>query len=168
MSGCVDCVQQRQINPHPHPPPQKPRQGNHIYTSGATGTNAAVIKGAVRAGAADLLTVILPQSRSKQPAESRELLEQVAHVIEMPHNDGLSLMDASRCAPPGEVVREGSFVLFCGRNGHFSTCKSLGKPSSPPPTLVLVLIPFPRPLPPPCLVYCAASATARSSARCSR
>lgn len=57
-----------------HPPP---RQGNHIYTSGATGTNAAVIRGALRAEQPDLLTVVLPQSRSKQPAESRELLEQV-------------------------------------------------------------------------------------------
>lgn len=53
-------------------------QGNHIYTSGATGTNAAVIKGALRAAeGGGLLTVILPQSRSKQPAESQELLEQV-------------------------------------------------------------------------------------------
>lgn len=52
-------------------------QGNHIYTSGATGTNAAVIKGALRAEQPQLLTVILPQSRSKQPQESRELLEQV-------------------------------------------------------------------------------------------
>ena len=126
---------------HNTPPPQ----GNHIYTSGATGTNAAVIKGALRADAGDLLTVILPQSRSKQPAESQDLLEQVRacvcvcvcvcvcagagvgvlslgrmwvssasrarspprthaprtqvkHVVEMPHNDELSLMDASRCA----------------------------------------------------------------------
>jgi hypothetical protein len=63
--------------PPPHPPPCCCPQGNHIYTSGATGTNAAVIKGALRADCPDRLTVILPQSRSKQPAESRELLEQV-------------------------------------------------------------------------------------------
>ncbi len=53
-------------------------QNNHIYTSGATGTNAAVIRGALRAEKPDLLTVVLPQSRSKQPADSQELLEQVA------------------------------------------------------------------------------------------
>merc|ERR1712216_486204 len=35
---------------------------NHIFTSGATGTNAAVIRGALRAERPDLLTVILPQS----------------------------------------------------------------------------------------------------------
>lgn len=52
-------------------------QDNHIYTSGATGTNAAVIRGALRAEKPDLLTVVLPQSRSKQPPESQELLEQV-------------------------------------------------------------------------------------------
>ena len=52
-------------------------QDNHIYTSGATGTNAAVIRGALRAEKPDLLTVVLPQSRSKQPPESQELLEEV-------------------------------------------------------------------------------------------
>ncbi|WIA08358.1 hypothetical protein OEZ85_007798 [Tetradesmus obliquus] len=70
--------------------------GNHIYTSGATGTNAAVIKGALRAEAPDLLTVILPQSLSRQPQESQELLSQVQNVVEMPEHDKLSLMDASR------------------------------------------------------------------------
>jgi hypothetical protein len=52
-------------------------QGNHIFTSGATGTNAAVIRGALRAEKPELLTVVLPQSMSKQPAESQELLQQV-------------------------------------------------------------------------------------------
>lgn len=60
-------------------------QGNHIYTSGATGTNAAVIKGALKAEQPQLLTVILPQSRSKQPQESRELLEQVCHCMKQQH-----------------------------------------------------------------------------------
>ena len=34
---------------------------NHIYTSGATGTHAAAIRGALRAENPELLTVILPQ-----------------------------------------------------------------------------------------------------------
>lgn len=51
--------------------------GNHIYTSGATGTNAAVIRGAMRAEKPDLLTVVLPQSLEKQPPESQELLKKV-------------------------------------------------------------------------------------------
>ena len=56
-------------------------QDNHIYTSGATGTNAAVIRGALRAEKPDLLTVVLPQSRSKQPPESQELLEEVCDAM---------------------------------------------------------------------------------------
>lgn len=70
--------------------------GNHIYTSGATGTNAAVIKGALRAEAPDLLTVILPQSLRRQPQESQELLAQVQNVVEMPENDGMTLLESSR------------------------------------------------------------------------
>lgn len=52
-------------------------QENHIYTSGASGTNAAVIRGALRAEKPELLTVILPQSLKKQPPESQELLSKV-------------------------------------------------------------------------------------------
>ncbi|XVF56370.1 hypothetical protein PTKIN_Ptkin06aG0115000 [Pterospermum kingtungense] len=51
---------------------------NHIYTSGASGTNAAVIRGALRAEKPELLTVILPQSLKKQPPESQELLAKVS------------------------------------------------------------------------------------------
>ncbi|XP_027774906.1 uncharacterized protein LOC107028781 isoform X2 [Solanum pennellii] len=50
---------------------------NHIFTSGAAGTNAAVIRGALRAEKPELLTVILPQSLEKQPPESQELLSKV-------------------------------------------------------------------------------------------
>ncbi|XP_058184240.1 uncharacterized protein LOC131301812 [Rhododendron vialii] len=69
---------------------------NHIFTSGASGTNAAVIRGALRAEKPELLTVILPQSLKKQPPESQELLAKVKHVIEKPHNDHLPLIEASR------------------------------------------------------------------------
>eukprot|EP00897_Mesotaenium_endlicherianum_P005373 jgi/Mesen1/4864/ME000244S04037 len=69
---------------------------NHIFTSGSPGTNAAVIRGALRAERPDLLTVILPQSLKRQPPESQELLAKVQNVIEMPHNDHLPLIEASR------------------------------------------------------------------------
>ncbi|KAJ7546780.1 hypothetical protein O6H91_08G054100 [Diphasiastrum complanatum] len=69
---------------------------NHIYTSGASGTNAAVIRGALRAERPDLLTVILPQSLKMQPPESQELLAKVQNLVEMPHNDELPLIEASR------------------------------------------------------------------------
>lgn len=46
--------------------------GNHVFTSGAGGTNAAVIRGALRAEKPELLTVVLPQSLHKQPKETQE------------------------------------------------------------------------------------------------
>ncbi|XP_043696815.1 uncharacterized protein LOC122647492 [Telopea speciosissima] len=69
---------------------------NHIYTSGASGTNAAVIRGALRAEKPELLTVILPQSLKMQPPESQELLSKVKYVIEKPYNDHLPLIESSR------------------------------------------------------------------------
>jgi hypothetical protein len=72
--------------------------GNHIYTSGGLGTNSAVIRGALRAERPNLLTVILPQSLEKQPEELHELLGQVKDLQCMSENDGLKLLDASRCA----------------------------------------------------------------------
>jgi predicted Rossmann fold nucleotide-binding protein DprA/Smf involved in DNA uptake len=56
--------------------------GNRLITSGATGTNSAAIRGAIRADR-DLLTVILPQSLSRQPRESQEQLRNVMHLVEM-------------------------------------------------------------------------------------
>ena len=60
--------------------------GNRLVTSGAIGTNSAAIKGAMRADS-NLLTVILPQSLSRQPRESTKQLEKVVHLIENPKND---------------------------------------------------------------------------------
>jgi len=72
--------------------------GNHFFTSGGagSGTNAAVIRGALRAERPDLLTVVLPQSLEKQPTDVRDLLEKVQNVIEMRENDELPLDVASR------------------------------------------------------------------------
>lgn len=68
---------------------------NHLYTSGAQGTNAAAIRGALRAEKPELLTVVLPQSIGMQPPDCQELVLKVKNVVEMPENDGLSLGDAS-------------------------------------------------------------------------
>ena len=70
--------------------------GNHVYTSGAAGTNAAAIRGALRANSTDLLTVILPQSRKLQTEDSQDLIDQVDQVLEMPENDALTLDVASK------------------------------------------------------------------------
>ncbi|KAF2286429.1 hypothetical protein GH714_016882 [Hevea brasiliensis] len=77
---------------------------NHIFTSGASGTNAAVIRGALRAEKPELLTVILPQSLKKQSPESQELLAKVQNVIEKPHYDQLPLIEASRKKVPQSLT----------------------------------------------------------------
>lgn len=99
-------------------------QGNHIFTSGATGTNAAVIRGALRAENSDLLTVVLPQSMSKQPQESQDLLQQVANVIEMPQNDDLPLLEASRICNRDIIgrVQQVLCFLFHDSNLLLETC----------------------------------------------
>jgi hypothetical protein len=69
---------------------------NHVYTSGAGGTNAAAIRGALRAARPDLLTVVLPQSLDRQPDEIQELLLDVTELITMPQNNEMGLDVASR------------------------------------------------------------------------
>ena len=76
--------------------------GNHLITSGATGTNFAAVRGAMRADP-NLLTVILPQSLDRQPTESRQLLEKVIHLVEKPENNELSLGEASALCN-GEII----------------------------------------------------------------
>ncbi|KFK35198.1 hypothetical protein AALP_AA5G253100 [Arabis alpina] len=85
---------------------------NHIYTSGASGTNAAVIRGALRAERPELLTVILPQSLKKQPPESQELLSKVKNVIEKPHNDHLPLLEASRLCNMDIITQVQQIICF--------------------------------------------------------
>jgi len=80
-------------------------------TSGATGTNAAAIRGAMRADAS-LLTVILPQSLERQPRESREQLQQVMHLVENPENDHLSLAEASSLCNQEIVSRCQQLICF--------------------------------------------------------
>ena len=85
--------------------------GNQILTSGATGTNSAAIRGAMKADP-NLLTVILPQSMSRQPRESREQLEQVIHLVENPENDTLSLSEASALCNQEIVSRCQQLICF--------------------------------------------------------
>ncbi|GLC40654.1 hypothetical protein PLESTB_000036200 [Pleodorina starrii] len=99
--------------------------GNHIFTSGATGTNAAVIKGALRANCPDKLTVLLPQSLHKQPYESQELLQQVQDLKEMPENDHLPLMEASRICNRTIISKIQQVVCFAFHDSRLllETCQ---------------------------------------------
>jgi len=84
---------------------------NHIYTSGATGTHAAAIRGALRADNQELLTVILPQTVLKQPREIRDLLGEVKQVIELGHNQ-LPLDAASRICNSELLAKGDQLIVF--------------------------------------------------------
>jgi hypothetical protein len=93
-------------------------------TSGATGTNSAVIKGAMRADA-NLLTVILPQGLDKQPRESQEQLRQVIHLVECPENDHLSLGEASSLCNSEIISRCQQLICFAFHDSQIllQTCE---------------------------------------------
>jgi predicted Rossmann fold nucleotide-binding protein DprA/Smf involved in DNA uptake len=98
--------------------------GNQIITSGATGTNSAAIRGAMRADPS-LLTVILPQSLSRQPRESKEQLEQVIHLVENTNNDDLSLGEASAICNREIISRCQQLICFAFHDSHtlLQTCQ---------------------------------------------
>ncbi len=98
--------------------------GNRLMTSGATGTNAAAIRGAMRADP-NLLTVVLPQSMERQPRESREQLEQVMHLVEKPENDTLSLAEASALCNQEIIARCQQLVCFAFHDSQtlLKTCR---------------------------------------------
>ena len=98
--------------------------GNRLMTSGATGTNAAAIKGAMRADP-NLLTVILPQSLERQPRESQEQLGQVIHLVENPDKDHLSLGEASALCNREIVTRCQQLICFAFHDSHtlLQTCQ---------------------------------------------
>jgi len=85
--------------------------GNRLLTSGATGTNSAAIRGAMRADP-DLLTVILPQSLERQPRESRDQLDQVMHLVANSSNDHMSLAEASALCNQEIISRCQQLVCF--------------------------------------------------------
>ncbi|MEM6502231.1 MAG: DNA-processing protein DprA [Cyanobacteria bacterium P01_C01_bin.89] len=85
--------------------------GNYVITSGATGTNAAAIRGAMRADA-NLLTVILPQSLERQPKESRSQLEDVMHLVENSRNNEMSLAEASSLCNQEIISRCQQLICF--------------------------------------------------------
>ncbi|AFZ48860.1 hypothetical protein [Dactylococcopsis salina] len=98
--------------------------GNRLVTSGATGTNSAVIKGAMRADP-NLLTVILPQSLDQQPKESRDQLEQVIHLVENPEQNELSLGEASALCNREIISRCQQLICFAFHDSHtlLKTCE---------------------------------------------
>jgi hypothetical protein len=99
-------------------------EGNRVLTSGSTGTNFAVIRGALRADPS-LLTVILPQSLDRQPRESREQLESVMHLVEHPDNNELSLGEASSMCNQEIISRCQQLICFAFHDSRtlLQTCR---------------------------------------------
>lgn len=96
---------------------------NHIFTSGATGTHAAAIKGALRANNPELLTVVLPQSIKRQPNEIRALLEQVKCIVELGHDD-LPLDAASRICN-SELLSKGDQLIVFAFHDSKTLCETI-------------------------------------------
>ncbi|MGJ3249673.1 MAG: DNA recombination-mediator protein A [Elainellaceae cyanobacterium] len=98
--------------------------GNTLLTSGATGTNSAAIRGAMRANP-NLVTVILPQSLRRQPRESRKQLENVIHLVENPENDHMALSEASALCNQEIISRCQQLICFAFHDSHtlLTTCQ---------------------------------------------
>lgn len=72
------------------------KQGNTIITSGgSSGTNAAAIRGAMKANP-DKLKVILPQTIGQQPSDVQDQLIGVPNIVEHADRAMMTLADASR------------------------------------------------------------------------
>ena len=72
------------------------RQGNTIITSGgSSGTNAAAIRGAMKANP-EKLKVVLPQTIGQQPSDMQDQLIGVPNIVEHPDRAMMTLADASR------------------------------------------------------------------------
>lgn len=71
-------------------------QGNTIITSGgSSGTNAAAIRGAMKANP-DKLKVILPQTIGQQPSDVQDQLIGIPNIVEHSDRAMMTLADASR------------------------------------------------------------------------
>ncbi len=91
--------------------------GNKIITSGATGTNFAVIRGVLAANP-NLLTVILPQGMDRQPPDSREQLENVINLIQHEENNQLSLAEASTLCNQEIIEKCQQLICFAFHDSH--------------------------------------------------
>lgn len=91
--------------------------GNHVLTSGAAGTNSAVIKGVQRANPGNLL-VVLPQTLSQQSAESQELLSTLPNVREHGERRLLTLAQASQMCNQEIIDSCQQLICFLYHSSH--------------------------------------------------
>lgn len=88
------------------------KDGNTIITSGgAAGTNAATIRGGMRANP-QLLRVILPQTIGQQPSEVQNQLIGIPNIVEHPEWQMMTLADASRLCNR-EIIDQCQQLIIC-------------------------------------------------------
>lgn len=87
-------------------------QGNTIITSGgSSGTNAAAIRGAMKANP-DKLKVILPQTIGQQPSDVQDQLIGIPHIVEHSDRAMMTLADASRVCNREIIDDCNQFICF--------------------------------------------------------
>jgi len=94
------------------------KDNNTIITSGgASGTNAATIRGAMRSNP-EKLRVILPQTIGKQPPEVQDQLIGIPHIQEHPEWNMMPLADASRLCNREIVDQCQQIVIILFHDSH--------------------------------------------------
>jgi hypothetical protein len=94
------------------------KDGNTLVTSGGSfGTNAATIRGGMRANP-QVLRVILPQTIGQQPSDVQDQLIGVPNIIEHPEWQMLKLSDASRLCNREIVDECQQLIIFLNHDSH--------------------------------------------------
>ena len=92
------------------------KEGKTIVTSGgSSGTNAAAIRGAMRANPQNLV-VILPQTIGHQPSDVQDQLIGIPNIVEHPEWNNLTLSDASRLCNREVVDNSEQLILYLFHN----------------------------------------------------
>ncbi len=93
-------------------------QGNTVITSGgSSGTNAAAIRGAMKANP-DKLRVILPQTIGQQPSDVQDQLIGVPNITEHPDRAMMTLVDASRICNREIIDECQQFICFLSHTSN--------------------------------------------------
>ena len=101
------------------------QEGHNLMTSGSQGVNAAVIRSVLDVEPSRL-TVLLPQSLDRQPAESRDQLEKVLHLVEKPEHDELPLPMASSLCNQEIIGRCDQLICYAFHDSEtlLSSCRT--------------------------------------------
>ncbi|MBR1616873.1 DNA-processing protein DprA [bacterium] len=93
-------------------------QGNTIITSGgSSGTNAAAIRGALKANP-EKLKIILPQTIGQQPSDVQDQLIGIPNITEHPERAMMPLADASRICNREIISECQQLICFLSHSSH--------------------------------------------------